>query len=150
MKKFFITLGIVFLLLIIFAMAYVCHSAVEGHKLDVSSKAYLDKSVMAIVPAWSVDELESRASDGFKNTTSRQELDSGFSKLKGLGLFQSYEGSEGESETYLNCITMKQTIWADYVAKADFQNGSVSMKIELASQMDNGKLNISTWIHRFF
>jgi hypothetical protein len=134
LKKVFIVLGIIALLLIIFAAASVNYVAFRGRQLDASSKAYVDANIPVIVSSWSADELLKRSSGEFRRATDDKQLNLMFTKLKQLGQFQKYEGSKGESNTIFNYKSAKETKMANYVATATFQNGSAYIKVELIQE----------------
>ena len=134
MKKVFVILGIIALLLIIFAAASVNYVAFRGRQLDVSSKAYVDTNVPVIVSSWSVDELTKRSSAEFREATDDKQLNLIFIRLKQLGQFQKYEGAKGESNTIFNYKSAKETKMANYVATATFQNGSANIKVTLIQE----------------
>jgi hypothetical protein len=62
MKKFLITLGSIFLAVIILGAIGIAFIAVRGNALDKESKPYADSAISAIVTAWSEKELVDRAS----------------------------------------------------------------------------------------
>jgi hypothetical protein len=131
MKKILMVLGIVALLLIIFAAASVNYVAFRGRQLDASSKTYVDASILAIISTWSADELLKRSSAEFREATNEKDLNLAFSKLKQLGMLQKYEGSKGESSSYFNYKNAKVTKRAYYNASATFQNGTADMQVGL-------------------
>ena len=131
MKKFLISLGVVFLILILTAAGFLVYFACVGTGLDASSKAYVDASVPAIVAHWSASELIKRASPQLRAATPDQEIDAFFMSLaQKSGSFQSYDGSKGDSMVSYTTQNGK-TITASYTASATFQNGKVDIQVKL-------------------
>jgi hypothetical protein len=69
MKKLLITLGIVFLALVVIVAAFIGYTAYSGSVLDKESKAYVDAAVPAIISSWNEQALLKRASPEFQNAT---------------------------------------------------------------------------------
>jgi len=141
MKNVLVALGIVFLVLVCGGGAFFGYVAYWGNHLDATSKTYVDESVPAIVSTWSKDELTKRASPQLREKITDDQIDTLFSKLRsGLGAFQSYDGSKGDSKANFNLSGTKMTIGALYTANATFQNGKIEIEIQLTQQ--DGKWEI--------
>jgi hypothetical protein len=93
MKKFFIVLGVTFLVIVILVVAFVGYTAFSGGKLDKESKAYVDAAIPTIVSFWNEQELLKYASPEFQKATSPEDVDRLFGWLSTLGRLQKYEGS---------------------------------------------------------
>jgi hypothetical protein len=131
MKTVFITLGVIFLILIVLVAGFVGYAAYVGTKLDASSKAYVDASVPAIISTWSKDELKKRASPQLLKSASDEQIDDLFTRLAAqLGSFQSYDGSKGDSNVSYTTQDGK-VISASYTANATFQNGKIDIQVKL-------------------
>lgn len=130
MKKLLITLGIIFLAIIILAAIGISIAAVKGAALDKESKAYVDQAVPAIVSGWNEQELLERASPEFTQTVSKKELDKLYTFFRKLGHLRKYEGSKGQ--TFISYTTQngKRTS-AEYTANALFDGGSAVIKVAL-------------------
>lgn len=131
MKTVFVSLGVIFLILIIAVAGFVGYSAYVGTKLDASSKAYVDESVPAIISTWSKDELKKRASPQLLKSATDEQISDLFTKLAAqLGSYQSYDGSKGDSNVSYTSQDGK-VISATYKANATFQNGKIDIEIKL-------------------
>ena len=128
MKKFFIILGCIALILIVIAAAFVF----SGHRLDSSSKAFVDINMPRFFSTLSKDELLKISTvEVRQNMSSDPEVNHLFSKLKQLGQFQKYEGSKGEANIVFNYKNGTMIMTAEYLASASFQNGPVQVDIKL-------------------
>ena len=131
MKTVFVSLGVIFLILIVLVAGFVGYSAYVGTKLDASSKAYVDASVPAIISTWSKNELKKRASPQLLKSASDEQIDELFTRLASqLGSFQSYDGSKGDSNVSYTTQDGKVTS-ASYMANATFQNGKIDVQVKL-------------------
>ena len=139
MKTFFIILGSIFLALIILAAVGIGISAKKGAALDRESKAYVDGAVPAIVSTWNEWELLDRASPEFKQATQSADVGRLFSPLHLLGKLREYKGSEGQALIYHD-LAKGTTISASYVAKAEFDAGSVQIDIKLIKHGDQWQI----------
>jgi hypothetical protein len=130
MKTALSIIGIVFLVLLFLGGCFIGFVGYEGTKYDVSSKAYVDESVPAIVRNWSKDELVKRESPQFREATSDDQLTALFTKLNALGAMQSYGGAKGDANMNITPASGFQ-ITATYIAEANFQNGNAKIKVNL-------------------
>jgi hypothetical protein len=143
MKKILMVLGVIALLLIIFAAGGFSYIAIMGSRLDASSKAYMDANIPTIISTWSKDELEKRASEEFREgLTDRltdQQWNLFLSKVKPLGTFETYEGSKGQA--YISLTFQKgKVVTAHYTASASFKNGPAEITVKLIQR--NGQWQI--------
>jgi len=146
MKTALSIIGIVFLVLLVFALGFFGFVAYEGNKFDASSKAYVDESVPAIVANWSKDELIKRESPQLRKAVSDDDLAALFSKLSVLGSMQSYDGAKGDANMNVTTASGLQ-VTAAYVAEATFQNGKAEIKINLI-QVDGAWLILGFHVSR--
>ncbi len=130
MKKFFIVLGAIFLTLILLGAVGIGISAFKGAALDKESRAYVDATVPAIISSWNAQELLSRASPEFKQTTGPDDVERFFQTLSPLGKMQQYQGSQGQS-VISRILGKGTTISANYFIKAEFEGGSVKIYVKL-------------------
>ena len=130
LTNFLVFMGAVFLLLIFIWAAALGYGAYIRNVLTPSSKEYVDKSILAITPTWSQDELIKRASWQMREVTSKGQLDQIFADCARLGAFKHYDGANGEVEV---SVSEKdgQLITAPYIAKVSFQNGTAEIEIKL-------------------
>jgi len=136
MKKFFIALGIIFLLLIVLGAIGIGVAAFKGSALDKESKAYVDTAVPAIISSWNTQELLSRASPEFNPATRTDNVERLFQRLRPLGRLQKYQGSQDESVTS-QILGKGTTIAARYLVTADFEAGNAKIHVTL---MKHGNL----------
>jgi hypothetical protein len=129
-KKFFIILGVIFLGLILLAAIGIGISAFKGVALDKESKAYVDTAVPAIISSWNAQELLSRASPEFKQTTRSNDVERFFQSVAALGRMQKYQGSRGQSVTS-RILGKGTTISAEYLVTAEFEGGSAKIYVKL-------------------
>jgi hypothetical protein len=130
MKKFFIVLGVIFLTLILLAIAGIGISASKGAALDKESKAYVDPAVPAIVSSWSERELLNRASPEFRQITSPEDVQRFFQTLRPLGRLREYKGSQGQAITYHD-LAKGTTVSANYTVIAEFEAGYAKIYVKL-------------------
>jgi hypothetical protein len=140
MKKFLITLGSIFLAVIILGAIGIAFVAVRGNALDKESKPYADSAISAIVTAWSEKELVDRASPEFKKAVTADQLDRLFRWLSSsLGRLQKCEPAEGHS--LMSATTQSgKTISAQYTAKATFDKGEATVALGLIKHGDQWQI----------
>ena len=85
MKKFFVVVGSIFLVLIVLVAIGIAFIAIRRTALDKESKAYADSAIPAIVTTWSEKELLDRASPEFKKVVTIDQLDGLFRAFATLG-----------------------------------------------------------------
>jgi hypothetical protein len=130
MKKFFIVLGSIFLVLIVVGSIGIAFVAVRGNALDKESKAYADSAIPAIVTTWSEKELLDRASPEFRKVVKSDQLDQMFRWFTSLGHLQRCEPAQGEAGISVTTQTGK-VISGRYAAKATFDKGEGTIKLGL-------------------
>jgi len=130
MKKFFIALGVIFLVLILLAAIGIGITAFKGAALDKESKAYVDAAVPAIISSWNTQELLSRASSELNQMTTANDVERLFQSLRLLGKMQKYQGSQGESVTS-KILGKGTTISGRYLVSADFEGGTAKIYVTL-------------------
>lgn len=131
-KRIFTVLGMVFLLLVAVAAAFIGYAAYSGSGLDSSSKAFVDTSLPAIAAAWSPDDTLRRAareSKGVANAHPKR-LRQLFKKLSALGRLRHYEGAKGEANIFYDATTGK-SVTAAYTAEAAFEHGQAHFLVRL-------------------
>jgi hypothetical protein len=94
MKKFFIILGSMFLVIIVLGIIGIMFVAMRGNALDKESKPYSDAAIPAIVTTWSQKELLDRASPELKQAVTADQLNRLFRWVSGLGRLQKCEPAQ--------------------------------------------------------
>lgn len=140
MKKFFITLGIFFLVLILLGAIGIGYFAYQGNRLDKESKAYVDKSIPALATNWSKKELLDRASPELRREASDALIDELFKQFSTLGRFMTSDAATGQSSTYVSPQTGK-IVTADYQAKVYFEKGGGTIKVKLIKHGDQWQIS---------
>lgn len=146
MKKLLITLGMVFIVLLVGIAGLIGYAAFTGSRLDKESKAYVDAAVPAIVSSWNEQELLSRASPEFQKAASPADAERLFRWFRTLGRMHKYEGAEGESVTSVTPQAGK-AVYARYVAKAVFDGGEADIEVALikhGNQWQIGRFNVTS------
>ena len=148
MKKIFIIIGIVFVILLLVGGISISFLAIKGARLDKDSKKYADSIIMAIVKEWSEEEAIRRSSPELKNIITKEELNKFFNTYRRLGKLKSYGGAIGQSNISLSSENGIE-ITAHYEAKAEFEAGSAKITIDLIKHDDEWqilKFNIDSTI----
>jgi hypothetical protein len=141
MKKTFIVLGCIALLLFIFSASWIGYIAIRYSHLDSSSKAYVDTNIPIIISDWSKTEMQKRGSKELNQAMTDQQWNLSLSKVKQLGKVEKYVGCEGKS--YISLSFKKGILFvAAYTAYANFQNGPAEIKLQLIRR--NGQWQIYT------
>jgi hypothetical protein len=130
MKKFFLILGSMFLVIIVLGIIGIMFVAMRGSALDKESKAYADAAIPAIVTTWSQKELLDRSSPELKQAVTADQLNRLFRWVSGLGQLQKCEPAQGQALMSATTQTGKM-ISAQYTAKATFQKGEALIKLGL-------------------
>lgn len=146
MKKFFISLGIIFLVLVVLGGVGIGYIAFRGNTLDKESKAYVDAAIPAIFTNWNKNELSSRTSSEFRQATRDDQLGPVWQRwATGLGHLMTFDSAKGQSFMAAN-IQRGKTITAEYQARAYFEKGDVIINLKLIKHGDQWQilaLNIS-------
>jgi hypothetical protein len=130
MKKFFITLGVIFATLIVLAVVFIGYIAYTGSKLDKSARDYADQNIPLIISTWSPDTFIKISSPELRKVATPRDIESLLKKLSELGHLKSYEKSEGNSQVFFNTESGK-VVTADLTAHAIFDNGKANLNIRL-------------------
>ena len=136
MKKTFMVIGIIAVLVAAIGAGFVGVAAYKGRALDRSSKAYVDAALPKIVSSWSKVELTNRMYPPMRGTVDPVQLSLVFDRYRLLGALKSIEGAKGEALITYNTKNGKEIV-ANYMAKASFENGPADIKISL--RQANGK-----------
>jgi hypothetical protein len=124
MKTLLMVIGAIFAVLVI-VLAVIQRIASDYR----DGQSYADAAAVAIISDWNEQALLDRASPDFIKVTTRQQIDSWFAQLRGLGRMTKYVGCSGD--TIIFPLTLTLTTTEAYVAKADFEHGSAQIKITL-------------------
>ncbi len=130
MKKTFMVIGIIAVLVAAIGAGFVGVAAYKGRRLDRSSKAYVDVALPKIISSWSKVELTNRMYPPMRGTVNPVQLSLVFDKYRLLGLMKNIEGAKGEALITYNTKNGKEVV-ANYMAKANFANGPANIKISL-------------------
>jgi hypothetical protein len=136
MKKLLISLGVIFLILLV-SLGYV---VINAEQLDRASKEYADQAVITIASDWNTQALLERASPEFMKAATGAQINSLFGQLRRIGRMTKYEGSKGQAYSYYNLSARTLTTTAVYVAQAQFEHGTAQMKITMIER--NGSWEI--------
>lgn len=139
MKKLFIVLGSIFLAIIVISAVGIGFVAYRGNALDKESRAYADSAIPAIVPSWSEKELLDRASPEFKKAVTIDELDRLLRWVSNLGHLQKREPAQGQAVMSVTSQSGK-IIAAQYTAKATFEKGEATIKLDLIKHGDQWQI----------
>jgi hypothetical protein len=114
-------------LLLVILISFIAYT---GHGLDKESKSYADSAVVAIASQWNEKDLTDRASPEFMATVKDPvDLDRQVGMWRLLGPLKKYDGSKGEAN--MNIGPRGKTITAVYVARAEFDHGSATIRLSL-------------------
>ena len=128
MKKFFIGLGITFVVIVVALVILIAVAAVKGTALDKESMAYVDEVTPIILADLSKETLFQYASDQLKSSAPDEEMDRIFNWFKQLGELEQYNGSTGQAKMSMTTGEGK-VISGYYEAKADFSTGPATVKV---------------------
>ena len=132
MRKLLIVLGVLFLMLLLFAGLQFLIAYQSGPRLEAESKTYIDEAVPAILSTMDKRVLLDRACVEFVDKYKDDRfLDEYFAKLKRLGKFKAYRGSSGDVHMYIKFPFRKMSVTAIYKAKAEFDAGTVEFAVSL-------------------
>lgn len=139
MKKFFLTLGVIFLAVLVLGAIGFGYVWFHGNALDKESKAYADAAIPAVLNGWNEKELVDRASPELKNAASQQQLDQLFRWLASLGRFQKCEPAQGQAMIAATSQAGK-VISAQYTTKATFEKGEGTVTLRLIKRGDQWQI----------
>ena len=139
MKKFFLTLGVIFLVLLVLGAIGFGYFAFRGNTLDKESKAYVDAAIPAIVTNWNKKELLERASPEFKKEVSDTQIDQLLHQFTTLGRFITFDSAKGQSATSVT-TQIGKVITAQYDAKGYFEKGAAIIRISLIKHGDQWQI----------
>ena len=139
LRKILISLGFSFLVLIFILTGGIVYVSIEGTRLDKESKEYVDAAIVAIVSNWNKDELLERASLELMEVVKKNDLDKIFGLYQKLGKLEEYKGCAGESHTSI-IFGRGKTITAEYLANAEFEEGSAKVMTTLVKHGRNWQI----------
>jgi hypothetical protein len=141
MKKLFVTLGVIFLVLILLGALGFGYVAYRGNALDKESKAYANAAIPAIINGWNEQELLGRASPEFQKAVSQQQVDQLFRSFQTLGRMMTFDAAEGQA--LMSATTQNgKKITARYQAKAYFEQGKTAkITIDLIEHGDQWQIS---------
>ena len=114
--------------------------AVASKKLDLESHQYADASILAVVARWDTGALMTRASAQLgASPESANEIRNVFSGFRILGQLTKYDGSYGSAQ-FIVKPNGDAVAMAEYVARAEFQNGPAGIRVTLIRIGDGWKI----------
>jgi len=130
MKKALIILGGIIGIGVVCVAVYFAHFFIFVQpELNQESKAWVDSTIPKILTNWNVNEMVNDSSPELMQTTSESDVSKLFSTLSSkLGAFKKYDGSTGEAGVDIN--NGREMTTAQYVAEADFTEGTANVTIE--------------------
>jgi hypothetical protein len=141
MKKLLIILGGIFLVIIVAVGIAAAIWIPRGLKLDRQAKAYIQDAVPKIVEHWSSQELVDRATPALVSAGgSRKDIDRLFAMFQKLGNLKQLDTPEGTVGSQWFSGEGTVTL-GTYTARADFENGAASIRIQLRRVGDTWKIN---------
>ena len=139
LQKILISLGFSFLVLIFILIGGIVYVSIEGTRLDKESKEYVDATIIAIISNWNKDELLERASPELMAAIKENDLDKIFGLYQKLGKLEEYNGCEGECNISI-IFGRGKTITAEYLANAEFEEGSAKIMTTLVKRGINWQI----------
>jgi hypothetical protein len=141
MKKTFMILGGVFVVLIVAAAIGIGIVAVKGSALDKESKAYVDRVVPIICADLNADTLSKYASKELLASATPEEFEKIFTWLKKLGAFKQFKESSGQANMSYTTQNGK-SITGRYVAQVEFEAGPAQVNIVTVKTGDEWKVQM--------
>ena len=139
MKKTLMILGGVLLgLIALLAVGYAVLDT-KGRALDRESKAYVDAAIPAIASEWDIQELKKRASPELLGALKEGDLEKMTGMYRRLGKLKKYQGCKGDA-IISTTAWHGSRIFAKYVVKAEFERGTVDIKVDLIKHGDQWQL----------
>lgn len=139
MKKVFIFSGAAVVALVIITAACVLLFKSKANQLNKDSKEYADTVIVRIISDWDKQELIKQASSEFTGATNSQRLERAFEQFRKLGKLKEYKGSVGKSNMSID-LRLGDVICANYLATADFEAGSVKIRINIVRHADSWRI----------
>lgn len=139
MKKILISLGILFLILILIGGSFVIYGVFVAKNYDASSRNYVDRIVPAIVSNWSSQALLKEGSPEFLQAIERDQINQLFSQCQRLGAFKSSQPAQGSAYVTMNYPKGKE-ITARYEKEVIFENGKTKIKVNLVQKEGDWKI----------
>lgn len=128
MRKFFCGFGIVMACLVVAAGLGIFMLVRDGAALDAESKAYVEKSVVAIADDWDADALWRRGTPDFRRLTDERDLRNFFDAARAtLGRLVEYRGATGQAT--ISITNAGRLTTANYTARVRFEKGDAEIRI---------------------
>ena len=113
----------------------------ETFKLDREATAYIQDAVPKIVTNWNSQELVDRATTELLAGEPRDKIDRLFVKFQRLGTFKHLDKPEGIVEGWTYTGMGGTVTRGNYTAKAEFEKGNATIKIQLRRVGDTWKIS---------
>jgi hypothetical protein len=140
MKKALLILGLISATVIVIGIIYFRYFfALVQPALNKESQAWVDDTIPKIIATWNVDEAIRDSSPELLQITSKDELKALFTTLSSkLGGLKQYNGSTGEAGVEIS--NGHKITTAEYIARADFTNGSGEISIRCIKENSEWKI----------
>jgi hypothetical protein len=138
-KKFFIALGSIFLVLLVLGAIGIAIVAIRGTALDKESHAYVEAAIPAIFTEWNQRALLDRASPEFKRAVTVDQLERLFRWASTLGRLQKCDPAQGQAGISITPQTGK-VITGLYTAKAKFEKGEATLTLRIIKHGDQWQI----------
>jgi hypothetical protein len=141
MRKLFTILGVIFATIVVIIIIAAAIFIPRTLKLDHEATAYIQDAVPKIVINWSSQELIDRATPELLATAKENDqLDRLFVMFQQLGSLKHLDTPEGVVTSSAFTGEGAVTI-GNYTAKAEFEKGPATIKIQLRRMNDAWKIN---------
>ncbi|HTR43198.1 MAG TPA: hypothetical protein VMH87_16410 [Pseudomonadales bacterium] len=141
MNKVFTILGIIFAVIISLIITAAAIFIPHALKLDHEATAYIQDAVPRIVTNWNSQELVDRATpELLAEGKSREDIDRLFVEFGKLGALKHLDTPEGTVNTRAYTGSGIVTV-GNYEAKAEFENGTATIRIQLLRVGGGWKIN---------
>jgi hypothetical protein len=141
MKKLFTILGIIFATIIVIIVIVAAIFIPRALKLDHEATAYIQDAVPKIVTKWSSQELVDRATPELLAAAKKDNaLDRLFVMFQQLGSFKHLDTPQGVVTSTAFTGEGTATV-GNYTAKAEFEKGPATIKIQLRRVDDKWLIN---------
>lgn len=139
MKKALMVLGGTYLVLTIIIVTAVLLFRGKVNRVNKDSKEFADTVIVRIISDWDKQHLLKHASPEFIAATDPHALERDFEQFRKLGKLKEYKGSVGKSNMSIN-LSQTDAVVANYIATADFEAGSVKIKINIVREGDTWQI----------
>ena len=140
MNKFLKILGGIFLVLLIVAGIAAAIIIPKGWTLNKNAIEYFETNVPILVASWNSEELLKRSAPEILVDATKDQMPKMFIWLSKLGKLKRLDKPVGQVGTGYYPGTQFKGTWADYVANAEFEAGSATIKLVLKRNGDSWQI----------